>query len=81
MTGWTPYTLDWDLIQHSSYSPDIAPLDYYLFSHLQLPLDGAIFYSNGDVINVVDRFLDSRTPQFYAEGIEKLPKRWQTIID
>ncbi|GFW86918.1 hypothetical protein TNCV_2810731 [Trichonephila clavipes] len=50
----------------------MAPLDYYLFLHLQLHLDGAIFRSNYEVLNEVDRFLDSRTPQFFIEGIEKL---------
>ncbi|GBM46518.1 hypothetical protein AVEN_52158-1 [Araneus ventricosus] len=81
MTGWTLYKLEWDLIQNSSYSPDMAHSDFYLFSHLQLHLDGAIFNSNEEVINEVLLFLDSRTPQFFAEGIEKLPKRWQKIVD
>ncbi|GBN62039.1 hypothetical protein AVEN_250377-1 [Araneus ventricosus] len=81
MTVWTLYKLEWDLIQHPSYSPDMAPSDFYLFSHLQLHLDGAIFNSNEEVINEVHLFLDSRTPQFFAEGIEKLPKRWQAIVD
>ncbi|GBO01809.1 hypothetical protein AVEN_200537-1 [Araneus ventricosus] len=81
MTSWTLYKLEWDLIQHPLYRTDMAPSDFYLFSHLQLPLDGAIFNSNEAVINGVHLFLDSRTPQFFAEGIEKLPKRWQIIVD
>ncbi|PRD29400.1 UNVERIFIED_CONTAM: Histone-lysine N-methyltransferase SETMAR [Trichonephila clavipes] len=63
------------------YSPDLqitkAPSDYYLFSHLQLHLDGTSFRSN----NEVERFLDACTPQFLTEGIEKLSKYWQTIVD
>ncbi|GBO09211.1 Histone-lysine N-methyltransferase SETMAR [Araneus ventricosus] len=81
MTGWTLYKLKWDLIQHPPYSRDMVPSDFYLFSYLQLHLDGAIFNSNEEVINEVHLFLDSPTPQFLAEGIEKLPKRWQTIVD
>ncbi|GBL98937.1 hypothetical protein AVEN_227461-1, partial [Araneus ventricosus] len=73
--------LEWDLIQHPPYSPDMAPSDFYLLSHLQLHLDGAIFNSNDEVINEIHLFLDSRTPQFFAEGIEKIPKRCQTIVD
>ena len=80
-TGWTLYTLEWDLLPHPPYSPDIAPSDFYLFSHLQLLLAGAIFHSAQDVRNEVDLFLDSRPPSFWAEGFEKLPKRWQKIID
>ncbi|GFS92404.1 histone-lysine N-methyltransferase SETMAR [Trichonephila clavipes] len=81
MTCWTLYPLERVLMQHPPYNPDIAPSDYYLFSHLQLHLDGTIFHSNDEVINEVDHFLDSRIPQFFTEGIEKLPKRWQTIVD
>ncbi|GBM92836.1 hypothetical protein AVEN_222035-1 [Araneus ventricosus] len=81
MTGWTLYTMEWDLTQHPPFSPDMASSDFYLFSHLQLHLDGAIFNSNEEVINEVHLFLDLRTPQFFAERIEKLPKRWQTIAD
>ncbi|GBM32644.1 hypothetical protein AVEN_89641-1 [Araneus ventricosus] len=81
MTGWTLYKLEWDFMQHPPYSPDMAPSDFYLFSHLQLHLDGAIFNSNEEVINEFDLFLDLPTPQFFAEGIEKLPKRWRTIVD
>ncbi|GBL88679.1 hypothetical protein AVEN_195663-1 [Araneus ventricosus] len=81
MTGWTFYKLEWDLMQHQLYSPDMTPSHFYLFSHLQLHLDGAIFNSKEEVINEVHLFLDSRTPQFFAEEIGKLPKRWKTIVD
>ncbi|GBM01205.1 hypothetical protein AVEN_253607-1 [Araneus ventricosus] len=80
MISWALYKLEWDLIQHPPYSPDMAPSDFYLFSHQQLHLDDTIFNSNEEVINEVDLFLDSLTPQFFAEGIEK-SKRWQTIVD
>ncbi|GBM26422.1 hypothetical protein AVEN_139373-1 [Araneus ventricosus] len=81
MTGSTLYKLECGFMQHPLYSPNMAPSDLYLFSHLQLHLDGAIFNSNEEVINEVHLFLGTRTPQFFAEGIEKLPKRWQTIAD
>ncbi|GBN92189.1 hypothetical protein AVEN_255379-1 [Araneus ventricosus] len=81
-TSWTLYNkLEWDLIQHPPYSKDMSPSYFYLFSHLQLHLDGSIFNSNEEVINEVHLFLDSGTPQFFTEGIEKLPKRWKTIVD
>ncbi|GBM27114.1 hypothetical protein AVEN_189882-1 [Araneus ventricosus] len=80
MTGWTLYKLEWDLIHHPPYSPNMAPSDFYLSSHLQFHLDAAIFNSNEEVMNEVHLFLDSCTPQFFVEGIEKLPNHWQTII-
>lgn len=67
--------------QQLLYRPDIAPSDFSLSSQLQLHLDGTIFSLNQEIINEVDLFLGSRTPQFFAEGIEKLPKRWQEMVD
>ncbi|GBM01559.1 hypothetical protein AVEN_59991-1 [Araneus ventricosus] len=80
MTGWTLYKLEWGLMQHPPYSSEMASSDFYLFSHLQLHIDGVIFNSNVEVINEVHLFLDSRMTQFFAEGIEKLPKCWQTTV-
>ncbi|GBN55130.1 hypothetical protein AVEN_10529-1 [Araneus ventricosus] len=51
MAGWTLYKLEWVLMQHPPYSPDMALSDFYPFSHLQLHHDGGIFNSN-EVINV-----------------------------
>ncbi|GBN80033.1 hypothetical protein AVEN_78936-1 [Araneus ventricosus] len=65
----------------STMQASMSPSDFYMFSHLQLHLDGSIFNSNQEVINEFDLFLDSRKPQFFAEGFEKLPKRWQTTVD
>ncbi|GBO03741.1 hypothetical protein AVEN_253830-1 [Araneus ventricosus] len=73
MTGWTLYKLEWDLIQYPPYRPDMAPSSFYPFSHLQF-LDCGILNSNEEIINEVHLFLDSRTPQLFAKGIEKLPK-------
>ncbi|GFY02559.1 histone-lysine N-methyltransferase SETMAR [Trichonephila clavipes] len=81
MTGWVLYKLEWDLMRHPPHSLDMEPSDYYLSSHMRLHLDGIIFHSNDEVTSEVNRSLDSRTPLFFAEGIEKLPKRWKTIVD
>ncbi|KFM60403.1 hypothetical protein X975_17993, partial [Stegodyphus mimosarum] len=59
-TGWTLYRLKWDLLPHSLYSPDIAPLDFYLF----FTPAGAIFHFAQDVRNEVDLFLDTWPPSF-----------------
>ena len=75
------YDLKWDLMIHPPYSPDLAPSDYYLFSHLQLHLQGEIFKDCEQAKNEVDAFLESRSVEFFKEGIEKLPKRWQRIIE
>ncbi|GFT57246.1 uncharacterized protein TNCV_1692481 [Trichonephila clavipes] len=81
MISWSLNTLEWDLIQHPSCSPDMVSSDYYLFSYLQQHLDDKIFSFMTSSFEWVNRFLDSRTPQFFAEEIEKFLKNWQTIVD
>jgi histone-lysine N-methyltransferase SETMAR len=72
--------LDWDLMEHPPYSPDIAPSDFYLFRCLQNHLDGAKFQSAEEVKKEVLEFFDSKSPYFFKEGIYKLEKRWEMVI-
>lgn len=71
--------LNWILIEHPPYSPDVAASDFYLFYHLQHYLSGAKFNSKQEVINEVESFLNSRPPGFYREGIYKTIERWQMV--
>ena len=42
------------LIDHPPYSPDLAPLDYFLFPNLKKHLAGKRYESDDDVISAVD---------------------------
>ncbi|GFT10117.1 histone-lysine N-methyltransferase SETMAR [Trichonephila clavipes] len=81
MTSWTLYTLEWGFDATSTIQARHGAFGLLSVLHLQLHLEGTIFHSNEKVINEVNRFLDSCTSQFFAEGIEKLSKRWQIIVD
>lgn len=56
--NWNLYKLQWDLMPHPPYIPDMKRSNYYLFSHLQLHLSGAIFNSSEEVKNEIDHFID-----------------------
>lgn len=43
------YEIDLELVDHPSYSPDLAPLNYYLFQNLK-HLKGKKFSTNNEVI-------------------------------
>ncbi len=46
-----------ELIQHSIYSPDLAPPDYFLIPRMTKEFSGPHFGSDDDVIAAVDHFL------------------------
>ena len=73
--------LGWDVLSHPPYSPDIAPSDYHLFRSLEHFIRNKKYTSKEEVKNALTSFFDSKLRPFYAKGINKLPDRWQKIID
>jgi histone-lysine N-methyltransferase SETMAR len=57
-------TLNWLLLEHPPYSPDIVPSDFYLFRHLQNYLNGANYHSEEEVKNEVSPFFHQKRKNF-----------------
>ncbi|XGW09063.1 hypothetical protein V3C99_011401 [Haemonchus contortus] len=72
---------DWVVIPQAPYSPDLAPSDYWLFSHLQRSLNGKKFETKDEVEKAINEFFKSQPPSFWEEGIDKLPERWRRVVD
>ena len=73
--------LDWKLLPHPPYTPDLAPSDYHLFRSLSNDMRGRKFESENDLKSYLQNFFDSKSPEFYVNGIHDLPRRWQEVID
>ena len=73
--------LEWDVLSHPPYSPDLAPSDYYLFRSLQNFLNSRTFTSNQDVKNQLNLFFASKDQKLFEREINLLPERWQKILD
>lgn len=73
--------LNWEIIEHPPYSPDLAPSDFHLFRSLQNFLDGKKCQSSEAVQNEVENFFKSKPPEFFDRGIRKLVTRWQLVIE
>ena len=76
----TIHAAGFETIHHPPYSPDLAPSDFHLFSHLKRHLRGQAFISDEDVIASVEQYFDSQPVSFYANAIAALPDRWQQVI-
>ncbi|KAI8505165.1 hypothetical protein Bbelb_172740 [Branchiostoma belcheri] len=61
-----------EVLPHSSYSPDLAPWDFYLFPKLELYLRGQRFDGDDGVIDALDEDGQSRpneSPGYWRDGI------------
>jgi histone-lysine N-methyltransferase SETMAR len=73
--------LDWEVLPHPAYSPDLAPSDYHLFRSLQHHTNGRK-YENNDLLKTdLADFFHSKSVDFYERGIKKLPLRWTNVVD
>jgi histone-lysine N-methyltransferase SETMAR len=67
-------------LNHPAYSPDIAPTDYHLFSHLKKFMRGKNFGSDDEAIQTVEDYLCDLDSEFFSEGIQSLCDRWQRVV-
>ena len=56
--------LDWELLSHPAYSPDLAPSDYHLFRALSNRLREIIFDDLADLEAYLDNFFNSQPIEF-----------------
>ena len=73
--------LEWELLPHPAYSPDVAPSDYHLFRSMEHFLRGRRFSKIEDVETGCREFFASKEPSWYQRGIELLVKRWIKVIE
>jgi len=73
--------LDWDVLPHPPYSPDLAPSDFYLFRSLQNFLDGKIFTGTEDIKMNLIQYFAQKEQKFFEKGIFNLPKRWEKVVE
>jgi histone-lysine N-methyltransferase SETMAR len=72
--------LNWEILDHPPYSPDLAPSDYHLFRSFQNHLNNKKFERFEEVNNAIVAYFESKPRSFYKAGIENLVTRWETVI-
>lgn len=73
--------LNWEVLPHPSYSPDIAPSDFYLFRSMEHFLKNKNFKNADDVQTHLEAYFSSKDTEFYENGIKSLLTRWQKVLD
>ena len=66
----------YELIPHPSYSPDIAPSDFFLFPNMKKDIRGCHFRPDEEVVTAVEEWVNGKNPDFYSSGLMALEHRW-----
>nr|QXJ78550.1 putative DD34D transposase [Kaburagia rhusicola] len=73
-------TLNWEILPHPPYSPDVTPSDYHLFRSMAHGLANEHFSSYEEVKNWIDTWIDSKDEKFFRHGIRMLPDSWSKVV-
>jgi transposase len=69
----------WEIFDHPPYSPDLAPSDYHLFSKMKVWLGTQHFYSNEELMDGVNNWLNILAAKWFDEGLQKLVSRYKCL--
>ena len=75
------HELQFELLEHPPYSPDLAPSDFHLLPDLKKFMRGKRFSSNDEVITAVEAYFAALPDSHFRDGIHKLESRWNKCID
>jgi len=73
--------LNFEVLEHSPYSADLAPSDYHLFGPPKQVLRDRRITTDRQVKETVHAWLVSQHKTFYSEGIKKIMRRGTKFIE
>jgi histone-lysine N-methyltransferase SETMAR len=74
-------TLNFEVLSHPPYRPDLAPSVFHFFPHLKRDLKGTHNTLDDGVKQVVTSWIKQRTPEFFIDGMRKLVLHWEKCIE
>jgi histone-lysine N-methyltransferase SETMAR len=72
--------MEWEVLPHPPYSPDLAPSDYHLFDFVKNLMRGQLHERNKALQSAVHQCRWADGMKFYRKGIFKLPERWEKCV-
>jgi histone-lysine N-methyltransferase SETMAR len=73
--------LNWELFDHPSYSPDLAPSDCHLFAYLKTWFRSQHFSDNEELMEGVRTWLSAQAADFFDTGLQKLIPRCDKCLN
>jgi hypothetical protein len=70
---------NWEFFDHPSYSPNLAPSDYHLFTYLENWLLSQRFNSNEKLMAGVITWLSSQAADFIDIGLQRFIPRHKRL--
>jgi hypothetical protein len=80
MTNAAIHELDWAILRHPPYWPDLAPSDYHLFRSVSNNPRGVSFNNDAELQNWLD-FFTGKPADFFKRRIKNLPERWEGVVN
>ena len=68
------------LLPHPPYSPDFAPSDYDIFSHVKKRLRGHKFRDTNEAKHTIRMVLENFPAEFFKKGLKALKKRSEKCV-
>jgi len=68
-------------LNHTPYSPDLAPSDYFLFRVMKKFLRCKRFSSDEEVNEAVTTWFEEQSKDFFSRGIKSVQQKWAKCIE
>jgi histone-lysine N-methyltransferase SETMAR len=72
---------NWEIFDHPLYSPDLAPIDYHLFTKMKVCLATQRFHTNEELMDGVNNWLHNLVAPFFDEGLQNLVSRYDKCLN
>jgi hypothetical protein len=71
----------WEVLEHSPYSPDLAPRNFHLLGPLKHHPSAEHFPDDEAIEREVTTWFQQQPKEFFAAGFQGLVKRWDKCLN
>ena len=73
--------MDFEVLPHPPYSPDLVPTDFHLFLSLSNQMRNKVFNNTKEFKTFVKNFFSLKPSSFFESAFNKLTLRWKKKIE